>query len=102
MKKKKPTLGRKLDPDVSIVVTKRGRFAGDIGGTDKQVALVMCTVDELATVVKRARDFQRTKFYKKRKGIFFRNLSPDVSFGFLKSNQHRWLCVKERVQNEDD
>lgn len=95
MENKRETLGKKLDPDGYLVITKRGRFFGDIGRDELQTALIMCTVDELAEVVKRARQFKRTKLYKKKSGLFYKHLSPDVSFGFLESSRDPWLCRRE-------
>ena len=89
--KKDCKLGQKLPKNGSIVITDRGRFMGDIGGSAKQCALILCTLDELAQVVKKARQFQRNKWWKEKGGLHFTHLSPDVSFGFLDDANHPWL-----------
>jgi hypothetical protein len=100
--KMKYKLGEKLNPDGLITVTKRGRLAGNIG-EDPPCAVIICTIEEIEKVIKSAKQFRKSKTFKDIKKkfkvkdkLYFRNLSPDVTFGFLNSNRHPILCKRKK------
>ena len=85
------SFGRKIKGD-RLCVTDYGRLVtADLGGPEEyQCALIICSVEELIALGKEASKFKRSELFKNKiKGkvpLFYRHLSPDVTFGLVEQD----------------
>lgn len=98
LQSKRATMGKKLEGDL-LTVADHGRFLGDIGSEDRQSALIVCSVEELVTLVKEAIKMKKSALYKNndRVHLFYKHLSQDVTFGFVEQDSS-WLTLKEDAE----
>lgn len=88
-------VGEKLKSETQAVVKEGRLWAFASTSADHLQAIIECTVEELAEVVKRAKSFKRTKCFKKHGYPYFKHLSPDVSFCIVEKVKKK-KCKKKR------
>jgi exopolysaccharide biosynthesis predicted pyruvyltransferase EpsI len=60
--------------------------------TDRDHCLILCSIKELEKIIKEAKKTKKMLKEKKIKvGLFYKHLAPDVSFGFVCDDGHKWL-----------
>lgn len=83
-------LGITLPREGAKVVSRKGRLFSVTPTQDKTSVLIFTSIEELEKVLKKAKEFKRSRTYKKLGGLYYKHLSPDVTIGFLSAN-HPWL-----------